>query len=55
MFCRSRVGAQGDGDDSSLNVGSVPLPDDDILEMPARYPTLNATSDVFGTLAQLAL
>ena len=24
MFCRSRVGAQGDGDDSSLNVGSVP-------------------------------
>lgn len=23
MFCRSRVGAQGDGDDSSLNVGSA--------------------------------
>jgi hypothetical protein len=38
-----------------VEFGKVPIADDDFPEMPARYPTLNATSDVFGTLAQLAL
>jgi len=31
----------------------VPIPDDDFLEMPARYPTLNAPFDMFRTLVQL--
>jgi len=29
------------------------IADDDFLEVPAGYPTLNAPFDVFGTLAQL--
>jgi len=37
-----------------VTANNVPIPDDDFLEVPARYPTLNTPFDVFRTLAQLA-
>ena len=39
---------------TTMDTGLVPIADDDFLKMPARYPTLNARFNVFGTLAQLA-
>jgi hypothetical protein len=31
----------------------VPIADDGFLEIPARYPTLDVTFDVLGTMDQL--
>jgi hypothetical protein len=35
------------------NFGKVPIADDGFLELPARYPTLDVTFDVLGTMDQL--
>jgi len=43
MFCRSRVDAQGDGDDSSLNVGSAAT-----AGIGRRQSSLNNTQPIAG-------
>ena len=38
---------------SVVNSGTVPLADNGFPELPARYPTLDVTFDVLGTMDQL--